>query len=807
MYNTSYPFRENMKFNKPSIFERLREVQTQKRLFNKCNTSKKKTEKMISRIKKQEHQKTDQITGEYKEFIKLKEELLSTDDEFNHDYVEFNLLCKVIIEEQDNLKRKELNMKNQLEKCKKKALLKQKEQETRQKSANLIQANFRGYIIRKYLKIAKNKKKAARVIWLFWKKFKSISNFKQSVFRKVKKTVAGTKIQRAVKFYMTKKKVQLNYHRAINKVLALILGYKVRKICSQENMVDQRKQIYMKKRELDYAQKNQPDVAEELYNEWSYLMRKFHEFFSKYCYRGWTYCDYLKKSMSRRSPPITSAKNARQSNSFNQFNMGFQRSPMHESNLEVERNLFTSQHADLQVHNSIFLRSGRNSISPARNDETNSQKQTFLSKRASFVDERPIKPMNDLNMYNSAQNEVERPIKPMTNANYYSTVNDQEIFDDSKKRSHLKGQKSIEKSPKKKVDEKTKKRMNLQAKRNKYDPRKAAMIDHSKTKPIVESKVESHDKNDIQNSLKKIKGKSYVMKINNDTLQNHVPQIVESFIEEENDNLDDEPKNKFNFLKRESKKVEFHKLNWTGVKSRVDCWFPKEEAQSIRGSNTYKALSYKLESPIQSPVTQKSKIKLRVPNNLIEHGTPRSRNPRQSSKNNLPPKHCHTKQHNTLQQDANYNSSIITYNQDAANSVKHQRSNRDSQLKDNKGSSSMSKQTRPSYKNQPIKNASKTQSAKKITIIEPKRILEDNTNEKKSPRDSKNFTLTQIKEILNGPYFEKLASTLKIEPKVKTESNQPKMENNSQLLQSYRRDLFNSMVKNLDSEYERLIAP
>jgi hypothetical protein len=83
------------------------------------------------------------------------------------------------------------------------------------------------------------------------------------------------------------------------------------------------------------------------------------------------------------------------------------------------------------------------------------------------------------------------------------------------------------------------------------------------------------------------------------------------------DDEDTQPKRKFNYLKRESKKVEFQRLNWKKVSSRVDCWHPREEPQSSKvshhpGLNPGGGLILEIDnssqmvgSPIHSPLAPK----------------------------------------------------------------------------------------------------------------------------------------------------------------------------------------------------------
>ena len=103
-----------------------------------------------------------------------------------------------------------------------------------------------------------------------------------------------------------------------------------------------------------------------------------------------------------------------------------------------------------------------------------------LSAYGNMQDDRPIKPMGNLNNSNAYATANERPIRPMQNNKSYGNVVDDEYdYHDNDEYENSgdgvsKRQKTVvEKKEDKVLNEKTKELQKLRNKRSKYDPRKA----------------------------------------------------------------------------------------------------------------------------------------------------------------------------------------------------------------------------------------------------------------------------------------------------------------------------------------------
>lgn len=414
-------------------------------------------------------------------------------------------------------------------------------------------------------------------------------------------------------------------------------------------------------------------------------------------------------------------------------------------------------------------------------DETYPNNDQYINE-TSVDQDRPIKPMKNLNIYSEDINE-----------NEFAQEQNQIINEDQQNEN-----KPITKKHKNNIKSGDKKKNELFKKRARYDPRKAIQEENERKKNAQKDSEESEASiqkpNSRSNSRKFVNHKP----VNNDySINDTERQEPESNMDntEYNINEDDyeKPKKKFSFLKRQTKKIEFQKLNWKKIRPRVDCW-TKEDQYSVKMSNTHYAFeahdenlrqsidptrkNTALESPIPSPSHKHKKgniIQNRLSKNFAGKigsaaimGGPINTKPYQSQYNSLAESYVSVEEHKS---HSNSPFKIV-------------------------GSKNLRKRSKlsPEVKNTVNKDESLKNSSTNYFSFE-------NTMQEK-----KQFALNQVVTILNGTYKDKLAKTLLMKPMVKKESIIPRMNINSRLVKEYQRDIFSEMVKQLDSDYELLIG-
>ena len=208
-------------------------------------------------------------------------------------------------------------------------------------------------------------------------------------------------------------------------------------------------------------------------------------------------------------------------------------------------------------------------------------------------------------------NPDDRPIKPMSGSFGAFGSNDSDIRSSSLKNFRSRSKKDKKKFEDSEVSDKVRMQRELVEKRTKYDPRKALSLDKSPSTGHLNNNKRNPSKD---NSSQKKTNRS----------KNTLGDIQENLSEDRSGIMgmdgmyENEPRVKKEFLKRKTKKVEFHKLDWSKVERRIDCWVPnssvldkKEEKPKIKTPRSHHQKSFASPSITSLPNKDLDSIKLK----------------------------------------------------------------------------------------------------------------------------------------------------------------------------------------------------